>query len=195
VGVHTALLLGLHSNFGWRCVAIAAIASNIPDWDGLLFLIDHQLFDRGHRVWGHNVFAIAIQSLLIGVLQWRLDFLGKMRRRIENLLPKGTPNDQNCDKLWVLIAVLYGFQILHLFCDAVVSGGKNLSDWAVKPFWPISNFDLIYPMIRWGDVGPTIILFTGIIGLAKLKRHIRWITATTLAALCIYLAVQGFVFS
>jgi hypothetical protein len=46
-------------------------------------------------------------------------------------------------------------------------------------------------LIPWGDVGPTVILMTGIIVIAKLRSHISTTSTLTLVALCTYLIVRG----
>ncbi len=76
VGIHIAFAIGLHRIVGWRGVAMAGIASNIPDWDGLPMLFDMQRFEGGHRVWGHAVISILFSSLLAGYLQNRWDLIG-----------------------------------------------------------------------------------------------------------------------
>jgi hypothetical protein len=91
--------------------------------------------------------------------------------------------------VFVLVAMIA--QLVHLPCDMVVSGGSGLSDWALKPWWPFSSAACVYPLIPWGDVGPTVILMTGIIVIAKLRSHISTTSTLTLVALCTYLIVRG----
>lgn len=35
LGANGVVASGLHDRFGWRLVALAAIAAIVPDWDGL----------------------------------------------------------------------------------------------------------------------------------------------------------------
>jgi len=73
----------------------------------------------------------------------------------------------------------------------VVSGGNGLTDWAIQPWWPLSNAAYIYPLIPWGDVGPTVILMSGIIVIAKRRSGISTTAALTLFVLVLYLLVRG----
>ena len=82
-------------------------------------------------------------------------------------------------------------QMLHLPCDMVVSGGNGLSDWAIQPFWPFSHTGYVYPMIPWGDVGPTVIMMTGIIFSAKHRTNLSMTSLLTLIALCAYLFARA----
>src|SRR3954470_10983089 len=88
VGIHLAFATGLHRVAGWRAVAMAGLASNAPDWDGLPMLINMQRFEAGHRAWGHNVLAILLSSLLLGWTQYQLDWLGAIRRWAAKRFPR-----------------------------------------------------------------------------------------------------------
>ncbi|MEZ6077098.1 MAG: hypothetical protein R3C56_15950 [Pirellulaceae bacterium] len=69
-------------------VALAGIASNLPDWDGLPMLFDMARFEHGHRVWGHNVTSIALSSLIVATLQYRFHLIETVATRLKNYLPK-----------------------------------------------------------------------------------------------------------
>ena len=197
VGIHLAFACGLHRHFGWKGVAMAAVASNIPDWDGLPMLIDMQRFEAGHRVWGHNVAAIVAASLLLGGTQWAFDWIGTIGNWVSVRFLKSTPQPDTASKLsggvvaLVFVSVAIVAQLVHLPCDMVVSGGHGLTDWALQPWWPFSSAAYVYPLIPWGDVGPTVILMAGVIVIAKWRSRIATTSMLTLVALCAYLVARG----
>lgn len=222
VGIHCAMMLGLHRSYGWRAIAVAGIASNLPDWDGLPMLIDMERFEIGHRVWGHNVFSIAVASVLFSLVQWRFDWLGWMAQRFSGNKTTATELKQEVSELkvngqapagetetgqsqsshrqsghWqtqsllVLFIVALAVQLIHLPCDMVVSGGNGLSNWPIRPWWPMDNTAYVYPMIPWGDVGPTLILMIGVIVAAKLQRQLAAISAGSILTLVVYLILRS----
>jgi hypothetical protein len=198
VGIHLAFACGLHRHFGWKGVAMAAVASNVPDWDGLPMLIDMQRFEAGHRVWGHNVASIVVASLLLGWTQWTFDWIGTIGNWVSARFLKTIPPQPDAPSKWsgamvalVLVSVAIVAQLVHLPCDMVVSGGNGLSDWALQPWWPFSSTAYVYPLIPWGDVGPTVILMAGIIAIAKWRSRISTTSTLTLIALGAYLFLRG----
>jgi len=201
VGIHFALATGLHRFVGWRGVVMAGVASNIPDWDGIPMLFDMERFESGHRVWGHGILSIVLSSLLIGFSQSRWDWIGCIAGWFRGILPSSTLVSDSRLPEWqigvrgglVFTAIGLGAQLLHLPCDMVVSGGNGLSDWAIQPWWPFSTAAYVYPLIPWGDVGPTVILMAGIIGIAKRNSHVSETSWLTILTLCGYLLVRGWI--
>lgn len=199
VGIHVAFALGLHRTVGWRSIVFAALVSNVPDWDGLPMLFDMKRFESGHRVWGHNFLSIVLTSILLGWTQIRWDWIGRMTRWVLSKFPESTSQleiDVTSKSQGTVGVLAFAFiamvaQGLHLICDMAVSGGKGLSNWAIEPFWPISNRAYDYPLIPWGDVGPTVILMFGIIMIAKRKEFVSRISVLTLATLLAYLIAFG----
>lgn len=195
VGIHLALAAGCHRYWGWPSVALAGIASNVPDWDGLPMLVDMQRFESGHRVWGHNLLAILLTSLLLGWSQSKFHWLEWIGVRVRRLLPacetKSQPSLTFAHGLFVFTLLALVAQLVHLPCDMVVSGGTGLTDWLVRPFWPVSNAGYVYPLIPWGDVGPTVILMAGAIALAKLPTRLTIVSTLTLFVLLLYLFLRG----
>lgn len=201
VGIHFAFATGIHRFVGWRGVAMAGIASNVPDWDGLPMLFDMQRFEGMHRVWGHSVLSIFLISLLLGIAQIRWDLIGFVANRFRALVsPKLFAGFSQGPK-WligttgvaVFVSIAFSAQGLHLPCDMVVSGGHGLSDWAIQPWWPFSNVAYVYPLIPWGDVGPTVILMAGIIIIAKRNSHLSQTSWLTIVVLCGYLIFRGWI--
>ena len=193
VGLHAALACDCHRRWGWTAVATAALASNIPDWDGLPVLIDINLFDAGHRTWGHNFLAILLSACVLAWTQHRFHWMEKIARRIQPWLPGEMTADhadeQRSPSMWVLIAIAVAVQLIHLPCDMVVSGGHGLSDWHIKPFWPFANARYVYPLIPWGDVSPTVILMAGLIACVKWRERAGTMSRLALLALVAYLFV------
>ena len=194
VGILGAMALGLHKRFGWRIVAFAAVISNVPDMDGLPMLFDMERFESGHRVWGHNFLLIVATSICLGWTQARFKWIQKIVAYAIDFLPsqvnRSQPSRHFPIPILVLIFVGIGFQTLHLVCDMVVSGGQGLSNWPVKPFWPIWQVGYVYPLIPWGDVGPTVVMMAGIIGIAKFGRD-QLVATLTLILLVAYMCFRG----
>jgi hypothetical protein len=199
VGIHFAFATGLHRYVGWRGVAMAGVASNIPDWDGIPMLFDMQRFESGHRVWGHGILSIVLASLLVGLAQIRWDWIGCTANRLRSVTPKSTSSIASQKPEWnivsagglVFTSIALCAQLLHLPCDMVVSGGYGLTDWAIQPWWPFSNASYVYPLIPWGDLGPTVILMAGVIIIAKRNSHVPQTSLLTILTLCGYLIVRG----
>ena len=199
VGIHFAFATGLHRFVGWRGVAMAAVASNVPDWDGIPMLFDMQRFESGHRVWGHSIMSIFLASLLLGFFQIRWDLMGSIANRFSIALPKNAVAAAPRNTEWliggigglVFSSIAMCAQLLHLPCDMVVSGGTGLSDWAIQLWWPFSSAAYVYPLIPWGDIGPTVILMCGIIVIAKRNSHLSQTSWLTIVVLCGYLVVRG----
>ncbi|WP_372722671.1 hypothetical protein [Novipirellula sp.] len=75
--------------------------------------------------------------------------------------------------------------------DAVVSGAVGLSDWALKPLWPFSDFQFIYPLVPWGNVGVTIVFAIAMIVELKKPNQAQQIALLTLVVVVIYIALWG----
>ncbi len=199
VGIHLAFATGCHHRWGWVAIAVAGIAANLPDLDGLPMLMDMQRFEAGHRVWGHNFLAILLMSLLLAWTQTRYrwidragsflthKFVSDDSQRLNTSL-EISQKGNNQFFVFALIAMLS--QTVHLPCDMVVSGGNGLSDWPIQPFWPFAQTGYIFPMIPWGDVGPTVIMMAGVIWIAKRPKRLQQIAVGTLLVLLTYLVVR-----
>lgn len=191
VGIHLAMAVGVHSKLGWSTVVFAAIASNIPDVDGLPMLVDMERFESVHRVWGHNFLAIAITSILIAWTQSRFHWIEVITKRLARFLPAESQSaiaEEPRKTPFISLFFLSIFvQAAHLPCDMVVSGGEGLSDWLVFPFWPFLDWGFVYPLIPWGDIGPTVILMLGAIAIVKVPKRIKMVSLVSLLLLCFYL--------
>lgn len=193
VGIHTAIALGVYARCGWKVVTLAGVASNLPDWDGLPMLFDMAQYESGHRVWGHNLFSIALLSTVVAWAEYRYGLIEWAALRLRGYLPKElsierTPPAVSFGGLWLVCCIA---QVIHLPCDMVVSGGSGLSDWHIKPLWPLVDTGYVFPLIPWGDIGPTLILMGGAILLAKSPSRPASKSMATLAMLCTYLLLRG----
>jgi membrane-bound metal-dependent hydrolase YbcI (DUF457 family) len=174
---------------------MAGLASNVPDWDGLPMLVDMRRFEAGHRVWGHNLLAILVSSFVLGWTQAQFHWIESIGNRVRQRFSLAPPEPLPALPVvcaTIIFSVIAGCsQLIHLPCDMVVSGGEGLTDWLVKPFWPFSNVGYVFPLIPWGDIGPTVILMTGAIAIARRSSHASAIAVGTLAILCLYLIGRG----
>jgi hypothetical protein len=94
---------------------------------------------------------------------------------------------------WIWFAIAVVAQVVHLPCDVVVSGGRGLADWPIQPWWPLSTTPIVYPLISWGDVGPTIVLMSGCLLAARYPPQLQRFSLITLIALVVYLLGRGLV--
>jgi len=196
LGVNGALASGLQHRFGWRVAALAGLAAITPDWDGLTILGGMRLFDQAHRAWGHSFAACVLMAVVLVALDIRFDLLGWGRRTLERLLgskaklidPRPEPNPLRC-AVWFIVALLAMFS--HLAADLVYSGAEGLSDWELKLLWPFSQQGFIHPLVRWGDIGVTLIFVTGMFAMLRWRRRVRWIACVTLGCALVYIGGRG----
>ena len=73
--------------------------------------------------------------------------------------------------VWTLTAVLAAWS--HLATDLLFSGHAQLSDWGLKLFWPFSARAYVFPVVRWGDVLPTLIFVVGMFAMLRWRSHVR----------------------
>ena len=199
LGINGVLACGLHRRWGWKIVAVGGVAAIAPDWDGLPMFIDMARFEHGHRVWGHNVFACLLLALALGALDYRFDWFGRIARWLVQFGPMRDVREHVGElratfsssglMIWILVAFVAALS--QIPADAVVSGGKGLSDWALKPLWPVSNLEVIYPMVPWGNVGVTVIFAIAMIAQAKKPSRSQTIAIVSLVSMCLYIFIWG----
>jgi hypothetical protein len=197
VGIDGALALGLHRKQGWKIAALAGAAAAIPDWDGVTLLWSAALYDKSHRVWGHNVFACVLVGIAIGLLDYRFDLVTRLGRRFvrlarlevsENALALRKRSEFQAAMLWATTAIVAGWG--HLAADLVVSGSAAYSDWGVQVLWPFTDRAWVYPCVHWGDIGITLIFAAGALLMLWKPQRIRLLAAITLLAVVLYIAVR-----
>ncbi len=197
IGVNGALALGLHLRHGWKICAIAGVSAASPDWDGLTLLYSASLYDASHRVWGHNLFACLLGGMLLGQLDYRLDFVTRVGRRFVRAarfeIPATALNLRSHYPRQGLIVWMFtstAAAISHLPADVFVSGHADYGNWAVQLLWPLSNRGWVDPRIPWGDVGVTLIFIAGTAAMVGRPHRLRWCAAGTLLAVATYVVVR-----
>jgi hypothetical protein len=90
---------------------------------------------------------------------------------------------------WILVAIVAALSQLPV--DMVISGAATLSDWELRPFWPFSNVAWVFPMVRWGDVGITLIFVAGMFAMVRWRSRLQLIACLTLASVVFYAVVRG----
>ncbi|GAA5507169.1 metal-dependent hydrolase [Novipirellula caenicola] len=198
LGINGALAAGLHRHYGWKIVALAGVAAVAPDWDGLPMLIDMSRFEAGHRVWGHNLLACWVLGMLLGTADYRWDLGGRIAAWITrygplNELAASIDRRRSFSaRTWgVWVGVAVAAALSQIPADAVVSGAAGLSDWALKPFWPFSDFQFVYPLVPWGNVGVTIVFSVAMIAELKKPAAAQRIALVTLAVVVVYIVAWG----
>jgi len=196
LGITGSVALGLPQKYGWQILSMAAIAAISPDWDGLTLLFGADLFDKAHRIWGHNIFICSALGAFIGAVDYRYDVTTRLSRwwlRILRVRPAPELNVRtqfSVSELIVWVCVGIVAALSHLIADMVVSGTATLSDWEVQLFWPLSNRGWVYPMIPWGDIGATIVFVIGMFAMLRWRSRSRPISWLTLAGVLAYLATR-----
>jgi len=199
LGINGAIAAGVDARYGWKIVALAGVAAVAPDWDGLPMLVDMASYERGHRVWGHNLLACLVIGAMIGTIDYRFDISGRVAGRLVKFGPFAelAPQIEQRSEwsipewlAWIVVAVAAALS--QIPADAVVSGGEGLSDWALKPLWPFSDYRFVFSLVPWGNIGVTILFAIGMLALARWKRRVRAIATATLVAVVAYIVVWGF---
>jgi len=202
LGVNGVLACGLHRRFGWKLVALGGVAAIMPDWDGLPMLIDMARFEAGHRVWGHNVLACFLLGGLLGSIDYWFDLSGHLAQRLVAMGPLQelakhvdlrTHFSQRTWMVWMLVATLAA--LTQIPADIVVSGGKGLTDWALKPLWPFSAREFVYAMVPWGNVGVTVIFAIAMLLQIKLPDKTQQIAASALFLVALYIVLWATTFN
>ncbi len=202
LGANGALAAGLHRRYGWQVAVMAGFAAVCPDWDGLTLLGGPVLFDRAHRVWGHNFLACGLLGVLVGIVDYRYDLMTRISRRVFQVLRRLTGEDLGSESLtlrntwtgegylvWVGVAIIATTS--HLAADLVVSGHRTLGDWKLPLLWPFSDESWIYPHVRWGDPGITILFMLGMLAMYRWRSRIQLVAAATLLAVAAYILIRG----
>ncbi len=199
LGVNGALASGLTRRFGWRLAAMAGVVAASADWDGLAIVFSTATFAEGHRVWGHNLLVASLLGVLLAAADYRFDFCCRGGRLVQKLFrvqgPVETPrlpDERRPLGYAVWIAVGAAASLSHLAADLVVSGTRTLPDWRLQLLWPFSDRDWVFPLIRWGDVGVTVIFAAGMFALAARPKYLQAVAALTLTTVVIYLGARGF---
>jgi membrane-bound metal-dependent hydrolase YbcI (DUF457 family) len=203
IGVNGTLALGLGKRFGWPIVAWAAVASVLPDWDGVCLLLGTSYYGLGHRIWGHNLLITAILTCIVGSAVYGFDLLQMIQRGIAHHwiawreikcdTVSGDEKQSNSGGWWLWMMVGIAASYCHLLADIVFSAGKNLPIWGVPLLWPFSGKETAYPLIPWGDLGVTLILAGSMFVMLRFPQKIRLIALGSLFLVVIYAIVRGII--
>jgi membrane-bound metal-dependent hydrolase YbcI (DUF457 family) len=215
VGINGALALGLARRHGWQIVALAGLATVLPDLDGLAIILGPQCYAEGHRLWGHNLLVVGLAAALMSAAVFYTDaptriqrWLAKRGWGVRNSRWGGgctatpetdedsgaavqLPSQRSYSEvaLWIVVGVVAAYS--HLLMDVVFSAGRDQPIWGVSLFWPFSNMEYAYPLVRWGDVGATLILAASMFAMVRWPARLQSIAAASLAAVAAYMAVRG----
>jgi membrane-bound metal-dependent hydrolase YbcI (DUF457 family) len=91
--------------------------------------------------------------------------------------------------LWIVVGVVAAYS--HLLMDVAFSAGRGLPIWGVPLFWPFSNAVYAYPLVRWGDVGATLIFAASMFAMLRWPARLQAIAAASLLAVAAYMAFRG----
>jgi len=198
LGINGVLATGLQRKFSWKIAAIAGVAAASPDWDGLPIVISIELFNRAHRVWGHNILACTVLGIAIGIMDYQFDLVTRSARLVDRCFRCRIPeaslalrNEYSTGGIlfWCVVAILACLS--QLPADMVVSGTATLSDWALQPFWPFSHQEMVFPMVPWGDASITMVFVVGMFAMLRWKSSVRSIACLTLVGVVAYILVRG----
>lgn len=198
VGITGVLGTGLNRRHGWPIAGLAAVAAVSPDWDGLTLVAGSAAFAASHRVWGHNVLVCVLSGLLLGVVDYRFDVVGRCGRyltlKLRLPLLAGEPRLREARSpggwvAWVGVAVLAALS--HLLADLLFSASATLPDWELQPWWPLSHAGYAFPLVPWGDPGVSIVFVAGMFAMWKWPGCLQPISLVTLSAVVCYVAVRG----
>ena len=174
LGVDLVIASGLDRKHGWRLAAMAGVAAVLADWDGFLF--------STHRAWGHGILPCFLIAVLWGLLDYRFDLISRLASRAvrftkvtvpEGLLARRTVFSKGEAMLWCVVSIIAAQT--HAPCDMIVSGTKSLPDWEVLWLWPFSSKGFVYPLVPWGDVGITLILFAGMFVMLRYRERRQYV--------------------
>ncbi|MEN6367820.1 MAG: metal-dependent hydrolase [Thermoguttaceae bacterium] len=193
--INGTLALGLNRRHGWQIVALAGLAANIPDLDGLTILLGPSLYAEGHRLWGHNLLVAGLVAAIVSAVIYQTDAITKSQKWLAEhwkalaITDKQTPRRFSELGLWIVVGVLAAYS--HLLMDTMFSVGKNLPVWGVPLFWPFSKTEWAYPLVRWGNIGATVILAISMFLMVRWPTWIRSIALSSLVAVAGYMVVCG----
>lgn len=194
LGTTLALALGCQRRQGWPIVAAAAVASALPDWDGLSLAMGGAAYARVHRVWGHNVLVATCSGLLVGVTGYLWSLSLRKPAPVIEAEPHGDVPPQRSFTIrslneWIVICVLAS--LIHLPADMIYSGHPEMRNWPLQLLWPFSERGWVWPLVAWGNVGTSLLFVGEMFALYRWPKRTRSIAWLTLLALHGYILACG----
>ncbi|MGD9128398.1 MAG: hypothetical protein PVH19_13565, partial [Planctomycetia bacterium] len=127
-------------------------------------------------------------AAIFAMLDYRYDFMTRSARFFvkitrlavhADLVPRTTFSVRGY-AVWVIVAM--AATVSHLIGDVIVSGTEELADWSIQPFWPFSDYGVVYPLVPWGDPTITVLFVLGMFAMLRWKKRIQGIAIVTLLA-------------
>jgi membrane-bound metal-dependent hydrolase YbcI (DUF457 family) len=196
LGINGALALRLQKRYDWQIVALAGVVAVVPDWDGVSILFNVQSYAQGHRIWGHNFFVAGLVAVVVSVLCYRFDLVARIHCwlavhwtafAVNNDRTDGRQSNREPLVVWIIVGVAAAYS--HLLTDILFSIGKNLPVWGVPLLWPFSGKEYAYPVVAWGDVGPTIIFAASMFFMLRWPKWTSKIAFASLVLVVCYILV------
>ena len=181
LAVNGVLAAGCQRRYGWQLAALAAVAAVSPDWDGLTIVVSFTTFAAGHRVWGHNIWACLLTAAVIASLDYRFDLVTRVGSWLAKTFRVPVPGEAFQLRrhftlatwgMWLAVAALAALS--HLLADMLVSGTAELPPWQVHLAWPFSKRGWVFPLVRWGDPGMTLIFVAGMFAMLRWKSRCEY---------------------
>jgi hypothetical protein len=182
VGATVALAVGAHRRHGWPIVFLAALIGMFPDWDAVPRHVSPEIYRRGHRIWGHNIFAVTLAGAGLGWLGYWIHTSVARRRSSASFTPPGGPAS------WILLGLLIMWT--HPLLDILYAGPESPSNWPVGLLWPITSVGFALPGMPNNDRGASILLAAGLLAGALMPRRSQRWACLGLILLPIYVGVR-----
>ncbi len=186
LGATLAVAVGAQRRKGWPIVILAALAGMFPDWDALSSHISPQSYRVGHRVWGHNLFAVTLAGIVLGLLGY---WISQSCTKSTDLDSTNGERQAGEAGFWIVLCVLIMWS--HPLLDFLYCGWDRNVDWPVRLLWPIVPEGYGRPWMPWNDWGASAILLAGLFTTILVRRHRQLSACVFLALLVSYVAIRG----
>ncbi len=183
LGATIGLATGAAQRYGWPMLVLAALAGMFPDWDALPKHVSPRAYEAGHRVWGHNLFAVTLAGAALGSLGY-LIHRSRPHRVVSR--PAGEPGGMGP---WLVLGVAVVWS--HPLLDLLYCGWERDADWPVRLLWPLVPGGFGRPWIPWTDWGATCVLLAGLLVCSLARQHRQRYAVASLTFLALYIGVRG----
>jgi hypothetical protein len=182
LGATVGVAAGAQRRYGWPVILLAALAGMFPDWDAAAIHISAETYQIGHRVWGHNLFAVTLAGLALGGAGYLI------HQSAPSATTDATSTPESC-RPWLALGVLILW--IHTFMDVLYCSWDRTTNWPVALLWPVVGDGVGMPCMRWSDNGATFILLSGLLVCVAIRRHRQSWACVSLLVLAIYVMLQG----